>query len=424
MKKEEIKAILVEFGKEVDQCGQTWRNIFGSRFKTRIKNEEGIILSTPAVEEKISRLKNELTKKRGKKIGKEEIGRRVEAAIWTIVDRTGKRQGTMEERAERAAERILEVPRSKKKWTVWAEIGGIDDDQEAEFGGIWFGVFGDEERVELLQSMRPERYSPEQEKGLIYTCMALSQPKEGRQKQIARTSVLAYNAEAAVEEGKRKIEEATRALNIFRYTEDGHHSWIWTESKDNNRTERLVYASDGKGRCLGEGQTNHNMHGFRLKNLMEGEADATHEYREAAQELSRILDKVKRTEEEIRIIESMMSIGRGQTEKDTSMSVLWTIIGLEQLACGNQRGIDREAETIGFVEKTINNEEIRRTMKNLYKRRHAIVHGGSTEVRDEEGITARVLGQQVALMHIISRKAGMESKGPNDTSTSNYCLRD
>ena len=69
MKKEEIKAILVEFGKEVDQCGQTWRNIFGSRFKTRIKNEEGIILSTPAVEEKISRLKNELTKKREKKIG-------------------------------------------------------------------------------------------------------------------------------------------------------------------------------------------------------------------------------------------------------------------------------------------------------------------------------------------------------------------
>lgn len=166
------------------------------------------------------------------------------------------------------------------------------------------------------------------------------------------------------------------------------------------------------------------MHEFRLKNLMEGEADATHEYREAAQELSRILDKAKRTEEEIRIIESMMSIGRGQTEKDTSMSVLWTIIGLEQLACGNQRGNGREAETIGFVEKTINNEEIRRTMKNLYKRRHAIVHGGSTELRDEEGITARVLGQQVALLHIISRKAGMESKGPNDTSTRNYCLRD
>ena len=154
------------------------------------------------------------------------------------------------------------------------------------------------------------------------------------------------------------------------------------------------------------------MHEFRLKNLMEGEADATHEYREAAQELSRILDKVKRTEEEVRIIESMMSIGRGQTEKDTSMSVLWTIIGLEQLAGGNQRDIGREAETIGFVEKTINNEEIRRTMKNLYKRRHAIVHGGSTELRDEEGITARALGQQVALLHIISRKAGMELKDP------------
>ena len=49
MKKEEIKAILVEFGKEVDQYGQTWRDIFGSRFKTRIKNEEGTILSAPEV---------------------------------------------------------------------------------------------------------------------------------------------------------------------------------------------------------------------------------------------------------------------------------------------------------------------------------------------------------------------------------------
>lgn len=403
MKKKEVEAILVKFVKEVDQYGQTWRDIFGSGFKTRMRDEEGIILSTPAVERKIERLKNELTIKRGKKIGKEEIGKRVEAAIWKVVDRTGKRHGTVEERAEEAAEKILETPRSKKKWTVWAEIGGLGDGQEGEFGGVWFGVFDDEERSRLLQSMRPELFNPEQAKGLTHLCMARSQPEEGREKQIARTSVSAYNAEAAVEEGKQKIEEAARALSIFRYTEDGHHSWIWTERKENNRTDRLVYASDGKGRFVGEGRTNHNMHGFRLKNLMEGEADAAYEYRKSARRLNRILTK-KSTEGEKRIIKSMMALGRGQTEKDASMAVLWTIIGLEQLACGNQRD-NREAKTIRFVEETIDNKEIKKTMKRLYRRRHEMVHEGSTEVRDEEGVTARVLGQQIALLHIMSRNA-------------------
>ena len=403
MKKKEVKAILVEFAKEVDQCGQTWCDIFGSGFKTRIKNEEGIILSTPMVEENIKRLKNELTMKRGKKIGKEEIGKRVEEAIWTVVDRTGKRNGTVEERAEEAAERILEAPRSKKKWTVWAEIGGLGDGQEGEFGGVWFGVFDDEERTRLLQSMKPERFSPEQQKGLIHLCMTRSQSEEEREKQIARTSVSAYNAETAAEEGKQKIEEAARALSIFGYTEDGHHSWIWTEREENNRTDRLVYVSDGKGRVLGEGGTNHNMHDFRLKSLMEGEADTAHEYRKAAQQLSQILAK-KSTEDEIRIIKSMMALGRGQTEKDASMAVLWTIIGLEQLACGKQRD-NREEKTIRFVEETINNKKVIRKMKNLYKRRNAMAHGGSMEVRDEEGIAARALGQQVALLHIMSWKA-------------------
>ena len=402
MKKEKIKAILVEFAKEVDQCGQTWRDIFGSGFKTRIKNEEGIILSTPAVEGKIERLKNELTMKQGKKIGKKEIGKRVEAAIWTVVDRTGNRPGTVEERAEEAAENILEAPQSKKKWTVWAEIGGLGDGQEGEFGGIWFGVFDDEERTRLLETMKPERFSPEQQKGLIHLCMARSQSKKGREKQIACTSVSAYNEETAAEEGKQRIEEAARALSIFRYTEDGHHSWIWTEREENNRTDRLVYVSDGKGRFLGEGRTNHNMHDFRLKSLMEGEADAAHEYRKAVQQLSRLLAK-KRTEDETRIIKSMMALGRGQTEKDASMVVLWTIIGLEQLACGKRRD-GRQEDTIRFVEETINNKKIGKKMKNLYKRRNAMVHEGSTEVREEEGIMARVLGQQVALLHIMSRK--------------------
>ena len=406
MKKEEvedIKTILVEFAREVDQCGQTWRDIFGSGFKTRMKNEEGIILSTPAVEGKIRRLKNDLTMQRGKRIGKEEIGKRVEAAIWTVVDRTGKRPGTVEERAKEAAERILEAPKNKKKWTVWAEIGGLGDGQEGEFGGIWFGVFDDEERTRLLQSMKPERFSPEQQKGLIHLCMARSQSKKGREKQIARTSVLAYNAETAAEEGKQRIEEAARTLSIFRYTEDGHHSWIWTEREENNRTDRLVYVSDGKGRFLGEGRTNHNMHGFRLKNLMEGEVDAAHEYRKAAQQLSRLLVK-KSTEDEIRIIESMMALGRGQTEKDASMAVLWTIIGLEQLACGKKRD-KRKEKTIRFVEETINNREIGKKMKKLYTLRNAMAHRGSTEVRDEEANMARVLGQQIALLHIMSRKA-------------------
>lgn len=401
MKKEEVEAILVEFAKEVDQCGQTWQDIFGSGFKTRVNLEEGIILSTPAVEGKIERLKSELTRKRGKRIGKKEIGKRVEAAIWTVVDRTGKRHGTVKERAEEAAQKILEAPRSKKKWTVWAEIGGLGDGQEGEFGGVWFGVFDNEERTMLLRSMRPELFSPEKAKGLTHLCMARSQPEEGREKQIARTSVSAYNAEAAAEEGKQKIEEAARALSIFRYTEDGHHSWIWTERKENNRTDRLVYASDGKGRFMGVGQTNHNLHGFRLKNLMEGEADAPHEYRKAARQLSRILAK-KNTEDEIRIIKSMMALGRGQTEKDASMAILWTIIGLEQLACGNQiKG--RKCKTVRFVEETINNREIKKTIRKLYRRRNAMAHEGSTEVRDEEAVTARVLGQQVALLHLMSR---------------------
>ena len=403
MKKKEVAAILVEFAKEVDQCGQAWRDIFGSNFKTRMKKEEGIILSTPAIEGKIERLKNELTRKRGKRIGKKEIGKRVETAIWTVVDCRGKRHGTVEERAEEAAEKILEAPQSKKKWTVWAEIGGLGDGQEGEFGGVWFGVFDDEERTRLLQSMRPELFTPEEAEGLTHLCMARSQPEEGREKQIARTSVSAYNGEAAIEEGKQKIEEAARALSIFRYTEDGYHSWIWTEREENNRTDRLVYAADGKGRSMGGERTNHNMHGFRLKNLMEGEADAPHEYRKAARQLSRILAK-KGTEGEIRIIKGMMALGRGQTEKDASMAVLWTIIGLEQLACGNQRN-GRECKTVRFVEETITNREIKKTIRKLYRRRNAMAHEGSTEVSDEEGVTARVLGQQVALLHLMSQKA-------------------
>ena len=401
MKKEEVKAILVEFAKEVDQGGQTWRDVFGSKFKTRMKNEEGIILSAPTLEEKITRLKNELTKNQGNKIGKNEIGRRIEAAIWKVVDRTRKRQGTMEERAEEAAEKILEVPQSKRKWKVWAEIGGLSEGQDAEFGGIWFGVFDDEERARVLQSMRPGRYSVDQQKGLIYECMARGRPHEGREKQIARTSVMAYNAETASEEGKRRIEEATRVLNVFRYTEDGHQSWIWTERDENNRTDRLVYVSDGKGRFAGEGGTNHNIHEFRLKNLMEGEVDAGHGYRKAARELSRILEKDRRTPSERQMVEGLEAIGQGQTEKDARMAVLWTVIGIEQLACGPRMKEGRRHKTIQFVEGKTGSKEIRTTIKKLYTQRGKMVHEGNTEVTEEEGMTARVVGQQIALLHIM-----------------------
>ena len=40
-------------------------------------------------------------------------------------------------------------------------------------------------------------------------------------------------------------------------------------------------------------------------------------------------------------------------------------------------------------------------MEKLYNRRDGMAHAGNTEVSEEEGMTARVLGQMVSLLHII-----------------------
>ena len=404
MKPQDIQQKLMRFAEDADRHPPIWRNMFGPGLSTRTKNDGRIILNSREAEQKLALLKNELVKDHGGKIGQDEIGRRVEAALWKVIYPAKHQHNenptrTRNDRALDAAEDILKPPQRRTHWTVWAEVGGMEEGQSAQFGGIWFGEFDDQERKRMLQSMNPSRFSTEQQEGLEYACMTPGREGKKREMQIARVTVRAYNAEAATEKGKRRIEETARILSIFRNTEDGHSSWIWTEQEGDNRTDRLVHTSNEEGAFLREPFTNHNMHGFRLKSLMQGGDGPLYQYRETARAISGILQKEKKTRAESQTVEGLSGIGTGQTQKDAGMTVLWTVVGIEYLACGAERQ-DRQIRTIDYVRSRIREKNICRIMTKLYRVRNKMVHEGKRKVSEEVATLARAVGTEVAIQHM------------------------
>ena len=407
--KDRIAKDLVQFASQVCHDTEHSSELYRSHFalypeewqfgKIRSHIGEGNIISSRMAEDVIEKLQYDLMPLM-KKIGKNQVNHRIDTAIWDVVDCTGKRGGTIEERAEKAANEILDVPRNLKKYTIWIQIVGLDTGQEAEFGGVQFGV-DDEEKQWFHHLLRLDLLNLEE-------------------KQLARTSVLAYTEESAYSKGYSKIRDAVQALGIFRYTDDGYNNYrqyrpgvdeyIYYGWCSNNREEGYMV------RGMNEWK-NVDLRGLRLKSLMSNEIDRYHWYRKAAWELSQIMTKDKKTECEMAIVRSMVHLGNSQTTEDPSMSVLNVIIGAENLACEESVKKDRRSKTIKFVMDIINHEtefkgarikfegmrdfqKVGSIMDELYELRNDIVHKAKV-ASGRDQTKARSMGQHIADMYLI-----------------------
>ena len=199
--KKRIAMDLVQFAEQVCHGTQASSDLYASYFALypdsewhqKTYSEEGIILISRGADYIIDKLRHDLIPLM-EEIGENEVNQRIDTAVWDVVDCPGKRGGTIEERAEKAANEILDVPRSLNEYTMWVQITGMDIGQEAEYGGIQFGVDAEEKqwfhRVTHLELLKLE------------------------EKQLARVSVEAYTEESAHNRGIQKIRDAVQTLGV------------------------------------------------------------------------------------------------------------------------------------------------------------------------------------------------------------------
>lgn len=360
---------------------------------------EGNIVSSRTAEDIIDKLQYDLMPVM-KKIGENQINQRIDTAIWDVVDCTGKRGGTIEKRAEKSANEILDIPQNLKKYTIWVQIVGLHTGQEAEFGGIQFGV-DDKEKQWFHHLLHLDLLNLEE-------------------KQLARTSVLAYTEESAYSKGYSKIRDAVQALGIFKYTDDGYNNYRQYRPGVNEYVCYGWCSNNSEQGYMVRGVNewkNVDLRGLRLKNLMSNEIDGYHWYRKAAWELSRIIAKDEKTECETAIVRSMVHLGNSQTTEDPTMSVLNVIVGAENLACEQLITKGRKSKTIKFVVDIVNQgaefevarikfegmrdfQKIGSIMHDLYELRNDIVHKAKV-ASGRDQTKARSMGQHIADMYLI-----------------------
>ena len=388
MQHTELKEALLQFAQRV-KPGFRFGKHEEERYHLRIKNGEGILYTTPEQERIIVETRTALKKEWGKILGKDRIRKRLEDGVWHVLDVPKIRGGSVESRAEEAAERILDgMNASTQCWSCWLEIGGIEAGEEGEFGGVWFGPYTDRDRAIISQrALRPGR-DKDTEKGILFAAFQMDHMQV---KQIGKTDVDAYNAEDAQIKGEQKIDLAARILAMFTNTQEGHKSWIWGAEKDNNRSGRLIWVADEEGSISKSGWTRHNMESFKLRTLMEKSEYGEEPYHEAVKKLDDALRKMEkeRSQAERRLIQGGSSIGQAQTEKDDGLSILRNVIGLEVLAGGDEPRARRN-KVEELLQKIFNpnkigeaQREIDEWIHEMYKIRNTIVHQGDTDTRDE-----------------------------------------
>ena len=388
MKIKELKEALLQFAQSV-KPGFRFGKHEGERYHLRAKNGEGILYTIPEEERIIVETRTALQVEWGRVLGKDRIRKRLEDGIWHVLDVPKIREGSVDSRAEEAAERILEgMNASTQRWSCWVEIGGLKEGEEGEFGDVWFGSYTDRDRAIIAQTaLRPGR-DKDTEKNILF---ATFQMDHLQVKQIGKTDVDAYNAEDAQIKGERKIDLAASILAMFTNTREGHKSWIWGEEKSNNSSGRLIWVADEKGSISKSGWTRHNMERFQLKTLMKNAEHRNEPYHEAVEKLDISLRKIEenRSEAEKRVIQGGSNVGQAQTEKDDGLSILRSVIGLELLAGGDdprmkRKKVERLLQEIFNPNKVITAQaEIDRWILEMYRIRNAIAHLGDIEIRDE-----------------------------------------
>ena len=398
----------------------SWNDLFSQGRKTRLKNLEGSIITEPETERLIEDLKNRVKTSMGEKIGNEERHKRIENAIWAVVTakrREGERrkEEVSKKPAEAAREQarlILEHRAKPVHWTTWVGIRGLQHGEDAKFGSVWFGEWGWRERLKMLEETgvglgdTEEGRTARAQKVLI--CM-VDWPQAGMdemQYQVAKTKVVAYNTEQALENAKELIDITTDVLCLFKSTGDGQQSWIRREDDGNDKTEGGGHTSNRSVGWRREGWERHNMEHMQLKQLVEGRADDKHEYREVARTLSRIMGKDEMSDSERKIVEAIACVGRGQRQKRPEEAILWTVLGLERLACPDNQLHGRAETTKHFIEDVLqaqNLREARKMTNRMYRVRHALAHGKRPTERERMDLqnASWEIGVQVVLLWML-----------------------
>lgn len=411
MQHTELKEALLQFAQRV-KPGFRFGKHEGERCYLRIKSGEGVIYTTPEQERIIVETRTALWKRWGRILGNDLIRKKLEDEIWYVLDVPKIREGSVESRAEKAADRILDgMNASTRCWSCWAEIGGIETGEEGEFGGVWFGPYTDRDRAIIVQrALRPGR-NKDTEKSILFAAFQMDRLQV---RQIGKTDVDAYNTEDAQIKGEWKIDLAARILAMFTNTQEGQKSWIWGAEKSNNSSGRLIWVADEEGSISKSGWTNRNMECFKLKTLMEESEYGEEPYHEAVKKLDSALRKTEkeRSQAERRLIQGGSSIGQAQTEKDDGLSILRSVVGLEVLAGGDEPRARRN-KVEELLQKIFNPNKIGEAQRKIdewihemYKIRNTIVHQGDTDTRDE----VRSVVSEIALSVAVHQARGLSGK--------------